>query len=682
MDRIKVSILVPAYNVEAYLDECLQSLLSQTLKEIEIVVVDDGSTDRTATIAERYAANDPHIHVVRLSKHQGVSYARNVCLAQAQGEYLSFVDSDDTITPTAMEELYDRAKATKADIVLGSMLYCYPDGRQVRVGEKSPVFCSANEILSGQECFIRMQKTGCYVPMVCGNLYYTAFIKEHPQLHFEEEFHEDEYFTPFALYISSRVTDFEEDFYHYRQRPESIMHKDDNIDRRAKALENIINYQKAFATGLTHIGFKEAILKNISRLSENVQKLQGDPSIDINKKQLLIFTRKNNASRYGIGTYIKQLATSLDLSVWNIHIVELYASDFECSWKQEDGIYYIHFPSITTNKNNADEIYQKYVFYWISTHFPSNKLYCHFNFTADSVLATLLKKKLDAQITFTLHYMEWKFFLDGKDEKNLQQILLHPQSKREKELVSSFQQEKKFLEQCCDKIIVISLNSYNLLQNVYGIDSNRITYIPHGLCDSYKKRNKLELECIRKKYHFSAKDKIILYVGRLTDDKGLHLLIAAFKLLQRQHKNICLVIAGSGNYEHFMKIAYPLWNKIIFTGYMEKEQLNELYAICTIGVVPSYHEELGYVAIEMMMNELPVVCSDANGLKEVSDDGECAVMIKDWCNINQLLSLKESLEKVLFNTFYLKELKEKGRNRYLKKYTNIIYQKKIGLFYK
>lgn len=118
MDKIKVSILVPAYHVEAYLDECLQSLLSQTLKEIEIVVVDDGSSDRTATIAEQYAASDSRIRVIRLLEHQGVSHARNACLAEAEGEYLSFVDSDDTISSTAMEELYHKAKTTDTELVL------------------------------------------------------------------------------------------------------------------------------------------------------------------------------------------------------------------------------------------------------------------------------------------------------------------------------------------------------------------------------------------------------------------------------------------------------------------------------------------------------------------------------------------------------------------------------------
>lgn len=73
MNSIKVSILVTSYNVESYIEECLQSLLSQTLKETEIVVVDDGSTDRTIPIIEKYSSKDNRIHLIRLSKHQGVS---------------------------------------------------------------------------------------------------------------------------------------------------------------------------------------------------------------------------------------------------------------------------------------------------------------------------------------------------------------------------------------------------------------------------------------------------------------------------------------------------------------------------------------------------------------------------------------------------------------------------------
>ena len=273
-NKIRVSILVPAYNVEAYLEECLQSLLSQTLKELEIVIVDDGSTDQTGIIAERHAATESRIRVTRLSEHRGVSYARNICLSQAEGEYFTFVDSDDTITLNAMEELYHRAKSTDADIVLGSMLFCYPDARKIRVGDKSIIFHRDKKVLTGQECFVRMQQNNCYVPMVCGNLYRTTFIKAHPQMKFEGEFHEDEFFTPIALYEAIRVTDFQKDFYHYRQRPESIMHRYDNIGQRIEALEYIIKQQKIFAAGLANIGFKEAILHNVLRLHRSAEKLQ------------------------------------------------------------------------------------------------------------------------------------------------------------------------------------------------------------------------------------------------------------------------------------------------------------------------------------------------------------------------------------------------------------------------
>lgn len=401
----------------------------------------------------------------------------------------------------------------------------------------------------------------------------------------------------------------------------------------------------------------------------------------MDKKQLFIFTRKNCASRYGVGTYIKQLATSLNQSIWHVYIVELYASETEYSWTKEDGIHYIHIPDTTTGKNNAEENYLKSVFYWIASHYSDVKLYCHFNFTADKVLAILLKEKMNAHIAFTLHYMDWKFYLNGKDERNLLRILSCPQSENEKELVLSFQQERDFMKECCDSIITVSKHSYQLLQEIYGIDRSRITYIPHGLCDTYRERSKQELDDIRNKYHLSANERIILYVGRLSDDKGLHLLIAAFKLLLKEHEDIRLVIAGSGNYEHFMKIANPLWNKIIFTGYLCKKQLEELYALSTVGVIPSFHEELGYIAIEMFMHKLPIVCSDASGLIEVTDNGECAIMIHDWCNTLQLFPLKEALRKVLSNISYQKELKEKGRSKYLNAYSLDVYQKKIGLFY-
>ena len=96
-----LSIIVPVYNTEIYLEECLASLASQTLKDIEIICVNDGSTDNSLSILMKYAEKDSRIKVINLSKNSGLSYARNVGISQARSPYITFVDSDDTVKAEA-----------------------------------------------------------------------------------------------------------------------------------------------------------------------------------------------------------------------------------------------------------------------------------------------------------------------------------------------------------------------------------------------------------------------------------------------------------------------------------------------------------------------------------------------------------------------------------------------------
>lgn len=115
---IKVSVIVPAYNAEAYLEKCLDSLVSQTLSEIEIVVVDDGSTDGTADILEEYRAEFPEKIVPLHKQNGGQASARNLALEHCQGEYVGYMDSDDYACADMFEKLYARAKETEADLVV------------------------------------------------------------------------------------------------------------------------------------------------------------------------------------------------------------------------------------------------------------------------------------------------------------------------------------------------------------------------------------------------------------------------------------------------------------------------------------------------------------------------------------------------------------------------------------
>jgi glycosyltransferase involved in cell wall biosynthesis len=116
----KISIIVPIYNVEKYICDCVESLQNQTLKDIEMILVDDGTPDNSGDIIDEYAKNDTRIKIIH-KKNQGVSAARNEGLLAATGEYVIFCDSDDMMEPDACEKLYNAGEKYNADIVIGDV---------------------------------------------------------------------------------------------------------------------------------------------------------------------------------------------------------------------------------------------------------------------------------------------------------------------------------------------------------------------------------------------------------------------------------------------------------------------------------------------------------------------------------------------------------------------------------
>ena len=115
---MKLSVIIPVYNVEKYLAACVDSLLNQTMRDLEILLVDDGSTDSSGAIADRYAAAQPDRVRVLHVDNGGQGRARNFALPLARGEYLGFVDSDDWVLPEMYEKLCRRADESGADIAL------------------------------------------------------------------------------------------------------------------------------------------------------------------------------------------------------------------------------------------------------------------------------------------------------------------------------------------------------------------------------------------------------------------------------------------------------------------------------------------------------------------------------------------------------------------------------------
>lgn len=129
MSSIKVSIIVPVYNTGRYLYRCIDSLLEQTLNDIEVLLIDDGSTDESGKICDEYSDKDSRVRVVH-KPNEGVSVARNIGLDLARGEFVGFVDSDDWIEPEMYECLVQQAEVFDADVVMCDVITVYADGRR------------------------------------------------------------------------------------------------------------------------------------------------------------------------------------------------------------------------------------------------------------------------------------------------------------------------------------------------------------------------------------------------------------------------------------------------------------------------------------------------------------------------------------------------------------------------
>lgn len=125
----KVSICVPVYNVEQYIERCINSIQNQTIKDIEIVVIDDCTPDHSMDLVENLAKDDARIRIVRHKDNLGLMCARRTGYLSAKGFYITFCDSDDTLPVNAIEILYNNAIKTNADIVSGNMSYIYTNGK-------------------------------------------------------------------------------------------------------------------------------------------------------------------------------------------------------------------------------------------------------------------------------------------------------------------------------------------------------------------------------------------------------------------------------------------------------------------------------------------------------------------------------------------------------------------------
>lgn len=241
---MKLSIIVPVYNVEKYIGECIESLCKQSIDDFEIIVVNDGSQDRSIDIVKSF--KDKRINIIN-KENGGLSSARNTGLSIAKGEYIAFVDSDDFIdNKDAYKDMYNIAKINNSEIIVGNCKWYFSKDKYYSLEWKLDEFIRKNEKMEAEQYFLACMRTKRTYAPVCFNIYKRTFLLDNKLFFKEGVYHEDEEFTPRVLLKANSVSIYDKDFYVYRQREGSITNSILNPKRGYDLLEIYLSLENIF----------------------------------------------------------------------------------------------------------------------------------------------------------------------------------------------------------------------------------------------------------------------------------------------------------------------------------------------------------------------------------------------------------------------------------------------------
>ncbi len=243
---VKVSVILPIYNVAPYLDDAFQSLLNQTLKEIEIIAVNDGATDNSQDYIDKYATIDKRVHSI-YQENQGLSGARNTGMKIIKGEFVYFMDSDDILEPDALEVCYNYATTKNADVCLfDADIFYENDANIIPWSYNRSTLLEEDRKYNGTELFNYLLDKGQHRAVV-----WLQFIKwdylRNLNLNFHQGLiHEDELFTPKLLLQTRNVFYLNKKFIKHRIRSSSIQgigYSKRNLDCYLTVMDELLKWQ-------------------------------------------------------------------------------------------------------------------------------------------------------------------------------------------------------------------------------------------------------------------------------------------------------------------------------------------------------------------------------------------------------------------------------------------------------
>lgn len=278
---IKVSVILPVYGVAQFIEDCTRSLLAQTLEEMEFLFVDDHGPDNSIALAQKVIEGHRRagqFHFLRPEHNLGAGMARNFAIPHAQGEYVAFVDSDDTIDAQMFETLYAEAKKHDSDLCCCQMQKYFMDGTKGDIMENPHVVAGA--LTHEKRSYILTH----YVSLFASFLFRRTLIEQH-NLHFpEDRSADDSFFVSCAWMTAQSVCYVDKPFYHYLIRPGSVCTtKDSNkFQKRINVFNKLLQYSKEhgvygeFQEELDYMYVKKGYLSSVINYVTNSLEPQAD----------------------------------------------------------------------------------------------------------------------------------------------------------------------------------------------------------------------------------------------------------------------------------------------------------------------------------------------------------------------------------------------------------------------
>ena len=222
MNNPKVSVIIPVYNTEAYVEQTLRSIMGQTLRDIELIVINDGSTDGSLSALELIATGDDRIRLYT-QPNKGLSQTRNAGIDRARGEFIYFMDSDDLLEPDALERCYERCQSDRLDFVFFDAESFGAAASDAAWFDYRRAKYFGTEVCDGTDLLRRMLALHCYRASACLSFIRTAYLRGLGLRFYPGILHEDELFTPQLYLGATRAGGIERSFFKRRIHGDSIM---------------------------------------------------------------------------------------------------------------------------------------------------------------------------------------------------------------------------------------------------------------------------------------------------------------------------------------------------------------------------------------------------------------------------------------------------------------------------